>query len=279
MSTTDDREVFEYRTELDRFYQLSRWRAMSRTAEKRTSAGWISSEEAIAEQQKRTDAAARTALESGSEFSELCDSAVHGTTKGYIAEFLGQVHIDRNKTVCIRGATSDIRRAVLSGLFAMMPVDPVTVPACSVVGPADDPTPRTDGGAELALDGSRSSDSTPIRANAPAEAAAAVIELLVDSELEGQHPIVDIAGFARFDPPASWLCEFTESVVSGMNATGFDGVVHLPDADELELSDLDLESLATYTIDLRETEGKTEARVLGADAESLSENWWLLREA
>ena len=277
MSTTDGAETFEYRTELDRLYQLSRWRAVSKAPEEPQS-GWIPSEEAIIKQKKLTDAAARTALDSGSDFGELCDSAVHGTTKGYVAEFLGQLYIDRSETVCVRGATDEIRQAVLSGLFAMMSVNSITVPASSVVGPTDNPTLQTDGGSELALDGSRSIDSTPIvGANAPAEAAATVFELLVDADLEKQHPIVDIADIAQFDTSVSWVHEFTKLVVSGMNATGFGGVIHLPDADELELPDL--ESLATYTIDLRETDGKIEARVLGADSESLSENWWLLHEA
>lgn len=153
MSTIDGAETFEYRTELDRLYQLSRWRAMSQSPEEPSRTGWVPSEEAIVEQKKRTERAAEAAFDSGVDPGEICTAVTHGTTSEYVSEFLGQLSINCDDTVCVRGATEEIRQTVLSELFAMLPVDPVTVPVASVVGSPDGPELRLDGGAELSLDG------------------------------------------------------------------------------------------------------------------------------
>lgn len=280
MSTIDGAETFEYRTELDRLYQLSRWRAMSQSSEGVSRTGWVPSEATVIEQKKRTEKAAEAAFASGLDPGELCTAVAHGTTGEYVAEFLGQLSINRDDMVCVRGGTEEIRQTVLSELFGMLPVDPVTVRVSSVVGFRNETVPQPDGGAELSLYGHRNTDSPPEQGSIdPAEAAATVMALLVDADPEPRLPIIDFADIAQTSPSVSWGCELIELVLSGMNDTGFGGVIHLPGVDTLGDAEFDPETLASYTIDLRDTDAGTEARVLGADAESLSENWWLLREA
>lgn len=101
----------------------------------------------------------------------------------------------------------------------------------------------------------------------------------MDADPEPRLSIIDLAGVTQIGPSVSWRYELIKLVLSGINDAGFGTVVHLPGVDALGDAEFDPEALASYTIDLRDTDFGTEARVLGADAESLSENWWLLCEA
>lgn len=279
MSTTDSGATFEFRTELDRLYQLLRWRAMSQAHEDPSRASWVPSEEAIAEQRKRTEKSAEAVFASGVDPGELYAVAAHGTTSGYAAEFLGQLSISCDDVVCVRGATEEIRRTVVSELFAILPLDPVTVPVSSVVGPPDGSALRSNGGTKLSSDGHQSTDSPPEQGSTdPADAAATIIARLVDADSGPRHPLIDFADVTQISPSVLWELELVELVLSEMNDTGLGGVFHLPAGDTHRDREFAPEALASYTIDLRSTDAGTEARVLGADAESLSENWWLLCE-
>lgn len=279
MSTTDGAETLEYRTELDRLYQLSRRRAASRVPEGTSSGGRVPSEEAIAEQKRQTDKLVRDALASEGDVYRLCASVVHETTRGYVEEFLAQSSIDRDDIVCVRGATDETHRMVLSELLSTLGSDPVTVPVSAAVGTAGASTLRSNGAVDPSPDGRRDAHSTPKKGVVdPAETAARIIAVLVDTDLETRHPIVDLSDVARSEPPAQ-RGRVVELVLSGMDDAGIGGVVRLPDVDALGADGLDHGVPATYTIDLRETDAGTEARMIGADSGSLSGDWWLLRKA
>jgi hypothetical protein len=281
MSSADDAVTFEYRTELDRFYQLSRWRAMSQTADgEHPEPEWIPSDGDLMEQKERTETVARNALDSRADRGEVYTAAVHRTTKGHVAEFLGQLSIDRDDQVCVRGSTDEIRRVVLSGLCEMLSIEPVTIAASSLLDPVDKTTPRPDGGvASLSAD-RRADDVASVSIYSdPKRLAAILTERIVGINDLKRRPIVDFTRLTQFDVSEPWITECIRSLLSVLSRAGIGALVQLPGAGVLSSGECNAESIATHTIDLRSTNAGIEAKALGAESSALSENWWLLRES
>ena len=279
MSTTNEAETLKYRAELDRLYQLSRRRAASQVPE-----GTVPAEEEIAEQKRRTDELARDALASEGDVRELCASVAHETTRGYtetcgyVEEFLAQSSIDHDDIVCVRGATGGTYRMLLYELLSALEADPVTVPVSAAVEAAGTPTVWSNGAGDPSPNGRRDASTQEGGAVDPAETAARIIAVLVDMNLKARHPVVDLGDVAQAEPSVP-LGRVVELVLSGMREAGIGGVVRLPDSDALGADGLGHGASVTYTIDLRETDAGTEARMIGADSEGFSGDWWLLWEA
>lgn len=170
-------------------------------------------------------------------------------------------------------------RMLLSELLSALEADPVTVPVSAAVGTAGASMVRSNSAVGPSPDGRRDAHSTPKEGVPdPAETAARITTVLVDTDLETRHPVVDLGDVARSEPSVQWG-RVVELVISGMDEAGIGGVVRLPDVDALGADGLDHGAPATYTIDLRETDAGTEARIIGADSGPLSGDWWLLRKA
>jgi hypothetical protein len=161
----------------------------------------------------------------------------------------------------------------------MLSIEPVTISVSSLFDPVDKTTPRPDGGVTSLPSERRADDVTSVSCSSdPKRLAAILTERVAEVHDLKRRPIVDFTRLTQFNVSESWITECVESLLSVLSRAGIGALVQLPGVDVPNSGALNPESLATYTIDLRNTNAGIEARVLGADSAALSENWWLLRK-